>query len=407
MRLLMIATGYPPYLFSENLCNGKLVMALLQAGIEVDVISRIDEGPSYGTDWTEPWNMLKPTAHTITYESGNRIQQFADVVYSGLIMGGSFVPGVRWMRRAYEKAVELISTNQYDAILTRSPNDTAHFIGEKLKKKTGIKWIANWNDPAAPIWPGLYKHDYTAKEQKRKMIETARLLKSADINTFPSDSLRQHFVTFFPFLKKQKTIAIPHIGLCQNFWPLSVQRTNDCKLKLLHSGNLSVERNPETTFQALRYVIDSGFTSLEFHIMGHINDYTSQLIKKYSLQDYVKCIGSFSYMEALSKMQTYDILVLLEARLEKGIFFASKFTDYLQTGLPILAISQANGFAVDMLLNQEGEFLADNQSVDSIVSSLNKIIARWEKGVLADCASKKLYEKVSPEAVVKLYKTLI
>ena len=108
MRLLMIATGYPPYLFSENLCNGKLVMALLQAGIEVDVISRIDEGPSYGTDWTEPWNMLKPTAHTITYESGNRIQQFADVVYSGLIMGGSFVPGVRWMRRAYEKAVELI-----------------------------------------------------------------------------------------------------------------------------------------------------------------------------------------------------------------------------------------------------------------------------------------------------------
>ena len=50
-------------------------------------------------------------------------------------MGGSFVPGVRWMRRAYEKAVELISTNQYDAILTRSPNDTAHFIGEKLKKE--------------------------------------------------------------------------------------------------------------------------------------------------------------------------------------------------------------------------------------------------------------------------------
>ena len=163
-----------------------------------------------------------------------------------------------------------------------------------------------------------------------------------------------------------------------------------------------MERNPETTFQALRYVIDSGFTNLEFHIMGHINDYTSQLIKKYSLQDYVKCIGSFSYMEALSKMQ-----VLLEARLEKGIFFASKFTDYLQTGLPILAISPANGFAVDMLQNQEGEFLADNQSVDSIVSSLNKIIVRWEKGVLADCASKKLYEKVSPEAVVKLYKTLI
>lgn len=402
----MIATGYPPYLFSENLCNGKLVMALMQAGIEVDVISRVDEGPSYGTDWTEPWNMLKPTVHINTYKSGNKIQRVADVVYSGVIMG-NFAPGVRWMRRAYEKALDLISTNQYDAILTRSPNDMAHFVGEKLKKKAGIKWIANWNDPAAPIWPGLYKHNYTAKEQKRKMAETARLLKSADVSTFPSNSLREHFIAYFPFLKEQKTEVIPHIGLCQDFWPTSAQRTNDCKLRLLHSGNLSMERNPETTFQALRYIIDSGFTNLEFHIMGHINDYTSQLIKKYSLQNYVKCIGSFSYMEALSKMQAYDVLVLLEARLEKGIFFASKFTDYLQTGLPIWAISPIKGFAVDMLLNQEGEFLADNQSVDSIISSLNKIIARWEKGFLADCASKKLYKKVSPETIVRLYRTLI
>lgn len=57
--------------------------------------------------------------------------------------------------------------------------------------------------------------------------------------------------------------------------------------------------------------------------MGHINDYTSQLIKKYSLQDYVKCTVVFHIWKHYLK-QTYVILVLLEARLEKGIFFASK-----------------------------------------------------------------------------------
>ena len=44
MRHLMIATGYLPYLFSENLCNGKLVFALKESGIDVDVISRVDYG---------------------------------------------------------------------------------------------------------------------------------------------------------------------------------------------------------------------------------------------------------------------------------------------------------------------------------------------------------------------------
>lgn len=399
----MIATGYPPYLFSENLCNGKLVMALMKAGIEVDVISRVDEGPSYGAEWTKPWDMLKPSAHIISYKTGNKLQRILDVLYSGAKMGCNFSPGVRWMRRAYEQAIRFIEANHYDAVLTRSPNDSAHLVGERIKKKTGIKWIANWNDPAAPIWPGQYKHQYSDKEQEKKMKETARLLIGADINTFPSDSLRQHFIENVPFLKNLQTEVIPHIGLCEQFWPAPTEKFKDAKLRFLHSGNLSTERNPETTFQAFRQLIDSGFTDFEFHIMGHINDYTTGLIKKYQLEDYVKCIGSFPYMEALAKMQAYDVLILLEARLEKGIFFASKFTDYLQTGLPILAISPKKGFAVDMLSGKEGEFVADNQSPQHIHAMLSEIVGKWKGGTLSNCASKEIYETVSPSHVVDFY----
>lgn len=86
---------------------------------------------------------------------------------------------------------------------------------------------------------------------------------------------------------------------------------------MCHSGNLSKERNPELTFKALRELIDEGFNKMEFSIMGHFNDYTTELIRKYQLEDYVKCIGGFPYMEAIQKMQEFDCLVLLEARLKK------------------------------------------------------------------------------------------
>lgn len=406
MRILMIATGYPPYLFSENLCNGKLALALIENGIQVDTISRVDEGPSYGAEWVVPWDALKPTAHIIEYESGCKLRQISDVLYSGAKMNGNYIYGVRWARRAYEKALYFIKNNHYDAVYTRSPNDIAHLVGYTLKKKTGCHWIANWNDPADPIWPGQYKHNYSSSEQKKKINYTSTLLSAADINTFPSDSLRQHFIEWFPFLRNHKTAVLPHIGLIESAWPKGEPRTNDDILRFLHSGNLSAERNPDTTFQALHKLIDNGFDKFEFHIMGHVNDYTKQLIEKYQLKNHVKFIGSYSYMDALAKMQAYDVLVLLEAKLDKGIFFASKFTDYLQTGLPILAISPQQGFAVDTLKGQTGEYLADNTDVDSIYATLTTVTNNWRNGILPQTVSKNLYKEVSPEFVVDKFKSL-
>ena len=407
MRILLIATGYPPYLFSENLCNGKLALALLENGVQVDAISRVDEGPSYGTEWVAPWDVLKSTAYIIEYKSGNKIQQMFDVLYSGFRMGGHYITGVRWARRAYEKALELFKGNHYDTIYTRSPNDIAHLVGYMLKKKTGCRWIANWNDPADPIWPAQYKHDYSPSEQKKKMDYTSMLLSAADVNTFPSDSLRQHFIEWFPQLKNQKTAVLPHIGLVESAWPKGQEKINDRVLRFLHSGNLSAERNPDTTFQALRKLIDRGFDKFEFHIMGHVNDYTEDLIAKYQLDEHVKFIGSYPYMEALAKMQAYDVLVLLEARLDKGIFFASKFTDYLQTGLPILSISPKQGFAVDALKDQPGEYLADNMDSESIYAALNAIIENWQNGNLYDSVSDILYKEVTPKYVSDTLKSII
>lgn len=403
----MIATGYPPYLFSENLCNGKLAMALIENGIHVDAISRVDEGPSYGAEWSAPWDMLQPTAHIIKYDAGNKFQQLVDVVYSGTKMGGHYIAGIRWIRRAYEKALDMMRNDSYDAVLTRSPNDMAHLVGYMLKKKTGCRWIANWNDPADPIWPGQYKHDYTPSKQKKKMAYTSKLLMAADVNTFPSDTLRMHFIEWFPELKNRKTGVLPHIGLIKSAWPEGETNPRDGIIRFLHSGNLSAERNPETTFKALRRLVDEGEKRFEFHIMGHVNDYTKALIEKYDLDKFVKFIGSYPYLQALRKMQAYDVLVLLEARLDKGIFFASKFTDYLQTGLPILAISPSSGFAVDKLSGKKGEYLADNQNVDSIYSAFKRIFTDYRECRHIETSSNKLFEDVASQVVVSKLMLLV
>ena len=408
MRLLLIAPGYLPYTFSENLCNGKLAYAMYIKGWHVDVISKVDEGPAYSNVWTEPWLPLKENNITLTYEVGGRITRIFDTLRSSFKLGIYPEGGVRWACRAYELALKLCKENHYDAVLTRSPNDIPHIIGLRLKEKLGIRWLANWNDPAAPIWPEPYTHHFSANEQAHKMAFTEKCLKGADINSFPSQTLLDHFTEHFPFLANQKTAVIPHIALVEEIVPKLKEIPVSDKFRMCHSGNLSAERNPELTFKAMRELVDEGYDKMLFSIMGHINDYTNDLIKKYRLEDYVNCIGGFPYMDAVKKMQEFDCLVLLEARLKKGIFFASKFTDYAQLGKPILAISPINGFAASTLKQYGGGVSVNNEDYKSIKQGILSLYQAWERKTLSTkYSTERLYQQVSAEHVMEIYEELI
>lgn len=402
----MIATGYLPYLFSENLCNAKLVYALKEADIEVDVISRIDEGPVYNNEWTAPWLPLKENSYEIRYPVGTKLHTTIDAVYSGLVMDGHFEAGVRWARRAYQKALSLMEEHHYDAVLTRSPTDIAHVVGMKIKAKTGVRWIANWNDPADPIWPEPYKHQYPKRTQRVKEKQTAMMLAMADINTFPSETLREHFIIHFPFLSEMTTEVIPHIGLSEALYKHYPRKESDI-MRMCHSGNLSVERSPELTFQAMRELIDEGFDYFVLDIMGCTSPFTEMLINKYQLQRHVHLTGSYPYMKAIETMQQYDVLVLLEAQLKKGIFFASKFTDYAQTGLPIFAISPKEGFASQIIKQYGGGICADNTNLQDIKRSMKTLMAAWTHKQLGKYCSNELYKQFSSDAIVKKYLQLV
>lgn len=407
MRALLIATGYLPYTFSENLCNAKLVYALQENGWDVDVISRVDEGNTYSTEWQEPWLCLQPNVNEVTYPAGNKISRILDLLRSTIQMGGYPLNGIRWARRAYQKAVALHKERHYDVVLTRSPNDIPHIIGYKLKQRFGVRWIANWNDPSATIWPEPYTHHFSALKEKMLHNYTVKCLRNADINTFPSQSLLDHFIEHFPFLQELQTAVIPHIALSESLYTPKKREKKE-KLHLCHSGNLSAERNPELLFHAMREIIDEGYTQIHMDIMGHINDYTQQLIEKYGLSEYVGCAGGFPYMQAVNRLSDYDVLVLLEARMKKGIFFASKFTDYAQSNRPIFAVSPKKGFATDIISKNGGGIAVDNEDAQDIKQGLLYIYKVWESNKLSDTLSThKLYSQFTASVVVDIYNKLL
>ncbi len=403
MRISFIAAGFPPYEFSENIVNGKLVLALIREGHKVVVVSRTDEGPVYNAEWRDPWLPLKDITNIITYPKGNRLTRLLDIVKNLLIYRYP-VEGIRWAGRAYRKSVELIKEGRADVIMTRSPSDVGHLVGLRIKKKYNIRWIANWNDPATGIWPLPYESNIPSWRRYVFRKFTGEVLNNAHINTFPSELLREHFIFHYKIPYK-KTEVIPHIFL-PGFMPGESPGKPE-GIYLCHSGNLSTERDPRNLLLAVRKFLSTRSSGLFFDVLGVTTDENTELIKELHLEDNVKFLPPLPYHEALEIMQGYDVLVVLEAQTEKGIFLPSKITDYAQLNKPILALSPEISEVGNLLHKQSGGLTANNKSAEDIYNKLCLLDKLKSENKLSDLITRStLGEHLGCAAVLKKYNEL-
>lgn len=399
MKILFIASGFLPAVMSENLCNGKLILAFLRENWNVDVITR-DSEISYSKGWEEPWLELKKITYEIKYPIGNRLERLLDTIKSSIMMCGYPIAGIRWARRAYQKALDLHKKNHYDVIITRSPSDIAHIAGYKFSKKTGVKWIANWNDPATNIWP--FPRNYSWIKWYIHERYNHLILKNADITTFPAESLRDHFKSHYSYIDENKTAIVPHIALVSGFIKEYSTSSEENVFRLCYSGNICKDRDIEFLLEAI-CEMQKEHCKIRFDILGTSDEYTNNMISKYNI-DCIHFLGSFPYLKALNIMSTYDVFILIEQRMDYGIYFPSKLVDYAQLNKPILAISPIKGFVSTSLTTLGGGIVADNTSREEVKNALSKLYKAWEEGNLSLFSPQKILSRSSCTRVVNIYK---
>ena len=406
MKILFIASGFAPYSFSENIVNSKLALAMIDKGWKVDVISRKDEGVAYSSTWDGEWKDLEKLTHEVTYETGNKITKIIDTLKCMLQMA-SPIEGVRWANRAYKKALELHKINNYDVVISRSPSDISHLPAYHFSKKTGVKWIANWNDPCIHIWPKPYVQNIPSYKKVIYKKYMNDVIKTATINSFPSQELMIHFKNYTSNLSNKNTAIIPHIGFLKLDFKNENENEKTKTLKICHAGNLSSERNPEIIFKALKNLFDKKvIEEIEIDLLGVQNDYTKELIKIYNLSNHVKMLGSLPYINALELMSNYDVLMIVEAKLKNGVFLPSKVVDYSQLNVPIWAITPKNSCIDKYLKNYGGGISSNNESLESIEQGLADLYISKKANTLNSYKSDDLFNNFSSNTIIKKYENI-
>lgn len=404
-RILMFATGFAPYAASENLVNSKLALAMLGRGWDVQIISAADEGFTYVAEWEEPWLPLRPRTCEVQHKLGNNIGKLLSRGWSSLRMGHP-IAGVRWGDAALVTALRSHDAKRFDFVLSRSISDFGHIPAMAFHNKTGIRWFANWNDPPSYIFPEPYRYTSSSCRKFWWNRYFREVLSTSDCNTFPCQRLANHILNHFGINDHVKTTIIPHIGLVGY---QANKKLKDSCFRLCHAGNLSSERNPRPFLEALKGLMNimDPADSLAFEIIGVEEVYLSDMINKLGMTSVVSFLGKKSYLETLDRLARNDVLVIIEAPCEEGIFMPSKLVDYVQVGRPVLAVSPLNGTVSDLINTRGGGICVNCRSVEDILTGLKTFYNVWRKDDLDSYRSINLENLFNPDTILNLYQNLM
>lgn len=381
-RVLMFSPAFAPFANAEAIVNSKLVLAMLEVGWEVDVISRKLAGLSsydYGTDWVEPWLSLRGITHEISYPLGNRFTRSFDALKSAF---GITYPldGCRWALRAYKLAMKLHRKKNYDVVISRAFPQYAHIPAMRFSNKTGVPWIANWNDP----WDFLRQPIVVGSLGKNigwlNSYYSKKIAKFAKWHTFPSDKLRYVMTGYLGNDAENHSVTIPHVAVSSTYTAVG----SGGEFKICYCGKLSKFQDPSTFLVGYSRFIDSHKydISTSFHFAGIDEVGLKSLAEKYGIADKIVVHGCLGYSEAQELARSSTILLAIDPPDTRGILLTSKIVDYVQANRPLIAVT-TKGSTIDLLLQQIGGGLsADVHSPDEISSALGTLFSCWKEGNL-------------------------
>lgn len=297
--------------------------------------------------------------------------------FSRWIRANFFIPDARkgWNKFAYGKAMELLRTEQFDAIITTSPPHSTQLVGLKLKQKFPIKWIADLRDPWTDIY---YAHFFPqTKWAKKKDLRLERkVLEGADEVIVVSQAIKALFQEKGN-VPGEKVHIIPNGFDEKDFCPPSaIQATETRKntLRIAYTGTLSDQYPIDSICAALKEIQGT----IELNFAGKVSEKATHAFSTFG----AIFKGYVDHMESISTLENADILLLIIPKIEnnEGIL-TGKLFEYLGSMKSILFIGPLNGDAAKIIRECNAGEIFDYDDHLGILNFLNEALSKKQNNL--------------------------
>ncbi|MEW6470512.1 MAG: glycosyltransferase [Bacteroidota bacterium] len=302
------------------------------------------------------------------------------------VRGNLFIPDARkwWIQPSVTYLTEYLSKNKVDVIVSTGPPHSMHLIALGLKKRSGIKWLADFRDP----WTQIdYYEDLnltTWADRKHHRLEREVLL-NADAVVSVGKTMQEEFIRL---LGEDGAAGKFHV-ITNGYDEDDVYQGEvvpDKKFSIAHIGTMVRTRNPIALWEALSRLVKERkdfAADLELKLAGKVDFQVLDSLKHYGLDTYVNRIDYLPHAEVMKLQQQAQVLLLVlnNTKNAKGIL-TGKFFEYLAARRPVLCIGPADGDAAEIVRATHSGKCVDFADQDSAYAEVKEYYEQFKKGGL-------------------------
>ena len=385
-RILYIAPHSFPIKSSESICNSKVAYVLASMGYQIDVFACSDSSTYPKDSKIDQFLQEVPSMRIFTVRPSKKNFYRTASITSNLkcvphnlkvfFKTGFYYNGISTPFAVLQAIEDLIKSEggfHYDVMITRG--FLTDVVGITLKKKYGVTWIANWNDPF-PLkrFPAPYGQGYDAKLPFFENRVYEAIQKYADIHTFPSSRLRDYMLKCFTHVKKENTRVIHHMAHSELTQFFNKKNASESILKIVSCGSVGVPRKPEVFLKALSIALKEVNVKLKLFFVGFYSDSLKSLSKELRLSDIVEFIPPKRYSECMDLISSCDVSLIIETTCEEGIYLPTKCVDAFQCSKPIFCVSPKIGTLRDIVEKFHVGYISDIDNIDDVVSQIKRML---------------------------------
>ncbi len=286
---------------------------------------------------------------------------------------------IGWLPAASKLGEEIVKKYEIPILFSTSGPYTNHLVARRIKRKTGISWIADFRDP----WTqNMHRSGVAWREAWEERMERSVMAESDAITTV-TYGFAENFTQKFG--KEIKRIEVIHNGFDPEDYKNITEPAEDGKFTLAYPGIFYKERNPRLLLQSVAELIEEGKIErdrilLRFAGVFDYPGYSDNIdcVRRLGLEDVVEIMGNLPHKDALVMMKGADVLMLIgDTAPGSGVYIPGKLYEYMAIGYPILALS-VEGESTKIIRTFNLGEVVDPLNKEEIKQAFHNMYEQWK-----------------------------